>query len=176
MEDWERELQKNKAGESDKRRRIGIGIMAILLLFGLFFIQLSFAIGDYDAIDIADAVIYKGEYSKYFHDTQGSSDAYYVVLDDGSSFRVPIERQSLRDTIKGIQAGQTIEILAHPKSQIILSLSVDGNNIIDFDYAQEYLTKDSNYLRWGLFGIGVAIVSSIAIYNLIVIIKKLSRK
>lgn len=175
MELWEKELKSTKKNNNHiKAKGIGILFSLIGILASLFLIRFSFVTSDYEMIDRSDAVVYEGKYEKYIHDTQGRSDAYYIVLNDDTALRVPIERQSLRDTINDIQKGQDVTILAHPKSQIILALSVDGNSIIDFDESQEYMQKDSQAFDW-YFWIGVILFSSIVVYNLVGIVVRITK-
>lgn len=176
MEFWESELQAfDKDNKFSKEKIFGLIFKLLVIFMSFLFIIAYFLIGDYQKIDRADALVFEGEYEKYIHNTQGRSDSYYVVLDDGTTLKVPIQRQSVRDAIKKIQIGQDITILAHPKSEIILSLCVDGNYIIDFDEAQEYMEEyfqEADVFFW----IGVVLLASIVGHSLITIIIKVSKK
>ena len=175
MEFLENELQIfHKEKKAHKAKKTLILLFLFGILCAVFFIDCSRYIGEYQKINRDEALVYEGKYEKYIHNTQGHSDSYYIVLDDGTTLMFPVQRQSLRDAIKEIEEGQDIIILAHPNSQIILSLCVDGIYIIDFDETQNYMEESLCADEWFLTGVVVLVL--VVSCGLVVMIKKISKK
>ena len=156
----------------------GIIFLILGIVFSLILICASFLITEYEIIDRSDAIMYNGKFKKYIHDTQGRSDSYYVVLDDGSKFKLSMgaDTQSARKEIKNIEKGQDLTILVHPNSKFVLSLSLDDNVIIDFDKTQENMQKETRNGNRSYFWMGLILLVSIVVYNLVSIIIKVTRR
>lgn len=172
-----RELNFNSISKNKKHSPAKIaGILFTILgiLFSSILIRASLLIGEYEKIDESEALVYTGKFEKYIHKTGFRTDSYHVVLDDGTSLLVSTgaETASVIAAIKNIEKGQEITILAHPESKVILSLFSNDDIIIDFNETQQNMyesTKHTDFMFW----LGLILLVSIVVYNLVNIILKL---
>ena len=60
----------------------------------------------------------------------------------------PVANQAMLDKLMSVEPGSTFDMLVHPNSATILSLHVDGKEIINFDTAMAKLRMENTAFFW----------------------------
>ena len=73
-----------------------------------------------------------------------------LVFSDGEEQTIDgcCVRQGLEERLEQIPAGTQMRLLVHPKSNCVLQLEVNGQILLDFDNAQEYLWQEAMAFMW----------------------------
>ena len=81
----------------------------------------------------------------------------------------PVANQAMLDQLLSVAPGTTFDMLVHPNSSTILALSIDGEEIINFDNAMAKLRGETTAFFW--MGVGLYILAAFGAYVVILRVK-----
>ena len=80
-----------------------------------------------------------------------------------------ISTEALLNQLSGYEPGTTFDMLVHPNSSTILALSIDGEEIINFDDAMAKLNRETTAFFW--MGVCLYILAAFGAYVVILRVK-----
>ncbi len=84
-------------------------------------------------------------------------------------FNNVLTNDSLLDKLLSVAPGTTFDMLVHPNSATILSLTIGGEELVNFDDAMTRLTREKTAFLW--MGIFLYALAAIGLFTLILRLK-----
>ena len=101
---------------------------------------------------------------------------YYVNCSDGSSYDVRYTHRddNVKEKLSQLTEGESIRLLLHPGSDIVLSLTTETDTVVSFEKATGMMRKD--FIFFISVGVFMYIGAILALIDVIRYIKKWTRK
>ena len=152
-----------------------VGILVLGLLMGTVF---TFVMGHTQSTVTREEAVpvsavmqdVRGRYSSVVGRTSNRLSEILIRFEDDEQLSIdhPVANQALLDALSSIPPGTTFDMLVHPNSSTILSLTIHGEEIVNFDHAMAALAGERSAFFWlGMF------VYALAAYGGVVVIIRL---
>ena len=160
-------MKKNKFFKKLFRKKMTLGQAILFLIVGAI-LGTVFTFGQHywkAPIEREEAITVESEYSYHTQRlVRPDSHAVSIHCSNGEIYSIDAHcvTYDILDFVHNLERGTTLEMLIHPNSDTILSLTVNGEAILDFDEVQNNLDfTNVGFLCLGIFMYALAVCGAV---------------